>query len=322
MTQHERFPEAGVYRFDTFVFDPATGELQHDRQTAASDLPPDGAPLQKTIKRLPPKPALLLVLLLERRGALLTHDQIRAALWPDVTVEFDQALHFCMRQVRAALGDRASAPRFIETLPRRGYRWICDIDAPAAPDSGGPSSADSSFPKVVPDESDSSDQAITPTPPGTRLKWSRSAALIALLLAVWIAAASFRSSGVIHVAVMPFASPAGADVPVDTRQIATLLVGALSSDARFGVVGPTTTAQLADGDVPLRTFIDANSVHFILNARFAERDGRVQMLIELVRTSDGVHVWVQWFDDFGDLAAVAEVIEEHAVLAMLQQPGA
>jgi DNA-binding winged helix-turn-helix (wHTH) protein len=64
-------------------------------------------------------------LLVAHPGALVTREQLRSRLWPDGTfVDFEHSLNAAMKRLRAALGDDARAPRYIETLPRRGYRWI------------------------------------------------------------------------------------------------------------------------------------------------------------------------------------------------------
>jgi DNA-binding winged helix-turn-helix (wHTH) protein len=65
-------------------------------------------------------------------GRLVTRDALTAAIWGDGThVKFDDGLNYCVRQLRAALGDDARSPRFIETIPRRGYRFIAGVGAPA-----------------------------------------------------------------------------------------------------------------------------------------------------------------------------------------------
>jgi DNA-binding winged helix-turn-helix (wHTH) protein len=76
--------------------------------------------------RIRPQPCRLLVLLASRPGQLITREELRAALWPDVFVRFDLGLNSCLKQIRAALGESAGAPRHIETLSRRGYRFIAD----------------------------------------------------------------------------------------------------------------------------------------------------------------------------------------------------
>ena len=75
--------------------------------------------------RLQEQPFQIMRLLLARPGALVTRDQLRSRLWPDGTfVDFEHSLNAAVKRLRAALGDDARAPRFIVTLPRRGYRWI------------------------------------------------------------------------------------------------------------------------------------------------------------------------------------------------------
>jgi len=78
--------------------------------------------------RLQEQPFQIMRLLLARPGALVTRDEIRNRLWPDGTyVDFEHSLNAAVKRLRAALGDDAKAPQYIETLPRRGYRWISDV---------------------------------------------------------------------------------------------------------------------------------------------------------------------------------------------------
>jgi DNA-binding winged helix-turn-helix (wHTH) protein len=102
-----------MLRFGSFTFEPATGELRgHDG----------------VIVPLEPQPARVLAALTSRPGALVTREELRALLWPEGThVEFDQGLNYCIRQVRAALGDNARQPVFIETVARRGYRFLPQV---------------------------------------------------------------------------------------------------------------------------------------------------------------------------------------------------
>ena len=101
-------PSPGPYRFGDFTFDPDSGEL-----SGAS-----GA------TRLQPQVAALLAVLIEHAGAVVSRAELQARLWPETNVEFDDGLNFCVRQLRLALGDDASSPRYVETLPRRGYRFL------------------------------------------------------------------------------------------------------------------------------------------------------------------------------------------------------
>ena len=78
--------------------------------------------------RLAPQPASLLTLLATRPGQLVTRDEIRRHLWGgEVFVEYERSLNACLAHLRATLGDRADAPRYIETSPRRGYRFIATV---------------------------------------------------------------------------------------------------------------------------------------------------------------------------------------------------
>ena len=101
-------------RFGVFELDLRTGELR-----------------KKGLKiRLEGQPIQILALLLERPGELITQDDIRAKLWPDGTVvEFEHSIKTAMRKLRQALGDEAETPRYIETLPRRGYRFIAPVNS-------------------------------------------------------------------------------------------------------------------------------------------------------------------------------------------------
>jgi DNA-binding winged helix-turn-helix (wHTH) protein len=101
-----------VLAFGPFRLDPCALELRRD-----------GRPV-----RIRPQPCRLLVVLASRPGELVTRERLRAAAWQDgVFVRFDDGLNSCLKQIRAALGESAGSPRFIETLPRRGYRFAGEV---------------------------------------------------------------------------------------------------------------------------------------------------------------------------------------------------
>jgi DNA-binding winged helix-turn-helix (wHTH) protein/TolB-like protein len=107
-----------IVRFGTFELDHATRELRSQGRRI---------PLQD-------QPAQLLSLLVSRPGEVVTRDELRRALWADDTfVDFDTALNVAVNKVRQALRDSASSPRFVETVPRQGYRFLADVH-PLAPD--------------------------------------------------------------------------------------------------------------------------------------------------------------------------------------------
>ena len=80
--------------------------------------------------RLQPQPFKLLRLLINQPGRLVTREDIQAALWTnDTFVDFEQGVNFAIKQVREALGDRAENSIYLETVPKRGYRFIAPVDA-------------------------------------------------------------------------------------------------------------------------------------------------------------------------------------------------
>lgn len=92
--------------------------------------------------RLQEQPFEILRTMLERAGDLVTRDELRQRLWPDGTfVDFEHSLNAAVKRLRAALGDDADNPRFIETLPRRGYRFIARLDAGPVASAGAASDA-------------------------------------------------------------------------------------------------------------------------------------------------------------------------------------
>src|SRR5215469_18918531 len=101
------------FRFGPFELDVKPNEL---RQNGVK-LPLRGQPLQ------------VLELLLRSPGELVSREQLRQALWSDGTiVEFDDSLNTCIRRLRQVLGDDAAGPTFIETIPRRGYRFVGEVE--------------------------------------------------------------------------------------------------------------------------------------------------------------------------------------------------
>jgi DNA-binding winged helix-turn-helix (wHTH) protein len=110
-----------LYRFDRFEFDSAIGDLQHAGRRV----------------RLRPQPARALEHLLKRHGELVTRAELQRAIWPEGTfVHFDDGLDSCIKQIRAALGGR-SAPAYVETLVRRGFRFTAPVTIVSAQEQPG-----------------------------------------------------------------------------------------------------------------------------------------------------------------------------------------
>jgi len=109
--------EARLLRFGVFEVDLTAGELRKS-----------GARI-----RLQEQPFQVLTALLQNAGQVVTRDELREKIWPaDTFVDFDHSLNTAVNKIRESLGDSASSPRFVETLARRGYRFIAPVDSVAA----------------------------------------------------------------------------------------------------------------------------------------------------------------------------------------------
>ena len=87
--------------------------------------------------KLHDQPFRVLIVLLERAGEIVTREELRQKLWPDGTyVDFDGSLNAVLKKLRAAIDDDSDNPRFIETVPRRGYRFIAPVSFEPNPSSG------------------------------------------------------------------------------------------------------------------------------------------------------------------------------------------
>src|SRR5246127_1183983 len=106
-----------LVHFAGFELDPQAGELRKE----------DGVRI-----RLQEQPLQILRILLEQPGKIITRDELRQKIWPsDTFVDFDHGINNAVKRLREALGDTADTPLYIETLPRRGYRFIGKIEQEA-----------------------------------------------------------------------------------------------------------------------------------------------------------------------------------------------
>jgi len=111
---------ARLYRFGVFEADPSTGELRR----------------QGLRIKLHAQPFQVLTLLLERPGELLTREEISRTLWPEGTyVDYEHGVNSAVNRIREALRDTAANPRYLETMPRRGYRFIAPVERISAEES-------------------------------------------------------------------------------------------------------------------------------------------------------------------------------------------
>jgi TolB-like protein/DNA-binding winged helix-turn-helix (wHTH) protein len=295
---------SSVYRFGTYEFDTQTGELR-----------------KQGIKiRLEGQPVAILAMLLERPGELVPRTELQTRLWPgDTFVDFEQSLNAAIKRLRAALNDSADAPRCVETLSRRGYRFIASVD--------GVQVATPAHPLEEP-------------APGTVLElrpmrrhWLLWLALVATLAvaAVLVRSNLFRSpnpgNGKIMLAVLPFRNLSGdpqQDYFTDgmTEEMITQL-GSLDP-WHLGVIARTSAMQDKGAQKDTSQIARELRVNYVLEGSVRQSNGRIRVTAQLIQTSDQTHLWADSFDrDQSDVlrlqSDVARAIASKIQLALSQQ---
>ena len=284
--------ETKRFRIGDFVFDSQTGELEH---------------AELTTQRLPPQPSSLLRLLVNGRGSIVTREEIQQEIWPGVCVEFDSSLHFCIRQIRAAFQDSASDPKYIETIPRRGYRCIANIEAVI--EKNTLSNRDQELDTV---ESTPSIRATEKSPNNTALlAFFGCVIAVVALVSIWPHMMSANAVGKpTKIAIMPFKSDLEGFKELGNGQIANLLLDKLHNrmEPSVEVIGPTTTEKLIQNDLTIQEFALRHNLDFVINGRYVVTEGNFRLLGEVIRVSDGVHVWVKYFEPGTSQAEIANEI--------------
>jgi DNA-binding winged helix-turn-helix (wHTH) protein/tetratricopeptide (TPR) repeat protein len=208
-------PSDSVVRFGIFEADVSSGELRR----------------QGRLVKLQQQPFDLLVALLEQPGQVVTREALHRRLWPDgVTVDFDQSLNKAVTKLRDALGDTAESPRFIETLPKRGYRFIAPVEV-VPPASAPTAVSGASAPAAVAAHASPS-HATTHTPhahvaaaaePSTP---SRAASLLS-----WVPIAGIGLVLAVLASYASMASRINADAPTASRALPSAAAPAMSTNA-------------------------------------------------------------------------------------------
>jgi len=261
-----------MYRFGVFAVDARTGELSNaGRRT-----------------RLRDQPLQLLLALLERPGELVTREELTRRLWPaDTFVDFDRGLNKAMNHLRDALSDSAEHPQFIETLPRKGYRFIAlvtrdDADVEAALNHAPPS-------------------------PGNR----RSRAMVAALIAAVGVAIAADVRGVrrfiggrpadpphiTSLAVIPLENLSG-----DPEQdyFADGMTDALITDlAKMGSLRITSRTSVIKYKGKQRTIKDIGrelDVDAVVEGTVTRAGNRVRITAQLIQVSTDMHLWAESYE--------------------------
>lgn len=285
----DRGPQSNLLRFDSFELDIRTGELRR------------GGVLVK----LQQQPFKVLVVLARRSGELVTREEMKHELWSDDTfVDFDQGLNFCIKQVRAALKDQADTPRYIQTLPKRGYRFLAPVEVLEAPPRSTGHLTNGTTPE--------------PEAPGRRQHlrlWAILAALLVLVAAGWDLLKRTRTGSTAS--------------PVTTRRMLVVLplqnLGAVPQDdyfsdglteemiAQLGRLDPRRLGVIARGSSMLYKNRAADAatlgrelgVHYVVEGSVRRAGDRVRITVKLVQASDRTHVWSESYErDLKDILAL------------------
>jgi TolB-like protein/DNA-binding winged helix-turn-helix (wHTH) protein len=244
--------------------------------------------------RLPQQSIQALSLLLERPGEIVTREELRQRLWPsDVFVDFDHGLNKSIQKLRDALGDSAGSPRFIETIPRIGYRFI------------GPANGPTEIGELRSDTNSPLRQSLASALPvgsagSRRARWPLIAACIALgaLAAVWLIRWRLRASEPIQsLAVLPLDNLSG-----DSSQeyfadgMTDELITMLAKDSTLRVVSRTSVMQYRGARRPLPEIARALHADAILEGSVSRSGDQVHMTLQLIRADTDSHLWAESYE--------------------------
>jgi TolB-like protein/DNA-binding winged helix-turn-helix (wHTH) protein/tetratricopeptide (TPR) repeat protein len=258
--------------------------------------------------RLQDQPFQVLRVLLERRGEIVTRDELKQTLWPaDTFVDFDDGLNTAVRKIRDALGDSAEKPRYIETIPRRGYRFVGRL-ADVAPAVLLPLAEES---KESPQQKDAglstSDSAVLATQKKAFLPthWRVLLAGVAALAVFTVAFVLYRGSSakgprqppVKSLAVLPLTNLSG-----DPKQeyladgMTEALIGRLSEIHNLRVISRTSVTRFKDTHLSAPDIARTLQVDAIVEGSVILNGSRIRVHAQLIRAASDEHIWSEAYD--------------------------
>jgi TolB-like protein/DNA-binding winged helix-turn-helix (wHTH) protein/Tfp pilus assembly protein PilF len=252
--------------------------------------------------RLPQQSFHVLQVLIEQPRQVISREELRQSLWlADTFVEFDKSLNNAVSRLREALGDVADNPRFIETLPRRGYRFIAEVVK-----------AEPVVASLAPAEPPSLVAPVTTT----RAAWKGVAvALVAVsitALGAWLARdprPAPASSAVTTVAVLPFV--AGDDTEGSTDNYLAIamteaLITELSRVGALKVISQASVMHYKDLRKPLKQIADELGAGTIVEGSVLREGNQVRITVQLIEASTDTHLWAQSYARQSDSALATQ----------------
>jgi TolB-like protein/DNA-binding winged helix-turn-helix (wHTH) protein len=263
-------------RFGVFEIDPASGELLKRGRRV----------------RLHHQPFQLLLALLERPGELVTRTELQERLWPGMFVEFENGINNAVSRLREALGDSADNPKFIETLPRRGYRFIAPLESlsPGVPASAVPLLS----PGAAAVEAPASASARARVRPWLVGGVVVAVALFSVLAIIW---SRGRRPPASSVAVLPFVTGEAAGSPDDYLAfgMTDALIGELSRVGALKVISQTSVMQYKDVRKTLPTIARELDAGTIVEGSVLHEGGQVRITVQLIDARTDTHLWTQTY---------------------------
>jgi TolB-like protein/DNA-binding winged helix-turn-helix (wHTH) protein/Tfp pilus assembly protein PilF len=250
--------------------------------------------------RLQEQPFQVLAMLLERPGEVVTRDELRNRLWPNTVVEFDHGLNKAISKIREVLGDSVESPRFVETVARRGYRFLADvamIDIPDRQREPTPDTLASPSDTAPVDRTDadaSSKQAVRP------YIWSLVFGL-ALVLTVslsWILYSKNQSLPKIRsLAVLPMENLSG-DASQDyfADGMTDQLIASLGQISALRVISRTSVMTYKGVRKPLAQIAGELNVDAVVEGSVLRSGDQVRITAQLIQASADKHIWAQSYE--------------------------
>ena len=253
--------------------------------------------------RLQEQPFQVLVMLLEHHGEVVTREELQKRLWPaDTFVDFDHGLNKAISKIREALGDSAESPRFVETVARRGYRFLAEVraadTAPGTspePATRAPASAEAR------DRSNLAGEPAMPKPvarPVARMVSLFVVLLVIACLAVWKLYSWKRSSPVIRsLAVLPLESlsnDASQDYFADG--MTDELISDLGQISALRVISRTSVMAYKRTNKPLPQIARELNVDAVVEGTVLHSGDQVRITAQLIEASSDKHLWSQSYE--------------------------
>ena len=244
--------------------------------------------------RLQAQPFELLAMLLERPGELVTREEICQKLWSgDTFVDFDRSLGTAVNKIRDVLNDSATEPRFVETLPRRGYRFIATVSPVMDPPDAE---------RVL--SSPREDVLGNQTPEVRKVAWAVGvAALLVCGLGAWY---FLRPPLIRSIAVLPLVN--SSDEPGQqyfAYAVADELITNLAQIGSIRVLSHTSTVSYAGSNKSAPQIARELGVDALVEGSVVRSGNRVRMTAQLIRAASDSHLWAHTYDlDISDILTV------------------